>query len=71
MRSLPRRYSEGSAAKPIVDAEGRHTTDAGGKRRFAPILQWADRDTADRWSLAVVELIRTAHPGALDNGEAA
>lgn len=55
-------------SKPILDADGRHATDANGKKRYVPILQWADREVADRWSAAVVELVRQEHPGVLDNG---
>ena len=55
-------------SKPILDAEGRHAIDANSKRRYVPILQWSDRETADRWSQAVVELVRQKHPGVLDDG---
>jgi hypothetical protein len=56
-------------SKPILDRDGRHVED-GGKKKYASILQWKDRDTADRWSAVVVELVRRAHPDAL-NGDAA
>ena len=51
-------------SKPILDREGRHA-EQDGKKRYAPILQWADRATADRWSDAVVALVRQQHPDAL------
>jgi hypothetical protein len=54
-------------SKPILDRDGRHV-EQDGKRKYAPILTWADRDTADRWSAAVVELVRQHHPDALDEG---
>lgn len=54
-------------SKPLLDAEGRHATDGNGKRRYAPILAWADRETQDRWSAAVVQLVRQHHPEALDD----
>jgi hypothetical protein len=54
-------------SKPILDREGRHVEE-GGKKKYAPILQWADRATADRWSAAVVELVRQHHPDALGDG---
>ena len=44
-------------AKPILDRDGRHVEESG-KKKYAPILQWADRAVADRWSAAVVELVR-------------
>jgi hypothetical protein len=52
-------------SKPILDRDGRHMADENGKKRYAPILSWADRDTADRWSAAVVELVRQHYPEAL------
>lgn len=56
-------------AKPILDRDGRHLSDENGKKRYVPILQWPDRETADRWSAAVVELVRQHHPEAVDGGE--
>jgi hypothetical protein len=54
--------------KPVIDrASGRHV-EADGKKRYSAILAWPDRGTADRWSDAVVALVRQAHPGALDEG---
>jgi hypothetical protein len=55
-------------SKPILDRDGRHVEE-GGKKKYAPILQWKDRETADRWSVAVVELVREQHPTALGSGE--
>jgi hypothetical protein len=54
-------------SKPVLDRDGRHV-EADGKRKYLPILSWPDRGTADRWSDAVVALVRQAHPGALDEG---
>jgi hypothetical protein len=56
-------------SKPILDADGRHAEE-GGKRKYAPILRWANRATADRWSQAVVDLVRQHHPDAMDDGGA-
>ena len=53
-------------SKPILDGDGRHALDDRGKKRYAPILSWPDRATADRWSDAVVELVRQQHPDALE-----
>ena len=52
-------------SKPILDRDGRYV-EQDGKKHYAPILQWADRDTADRWSDAVVDLVRQHHPAVLD-----
>src|SRR4051812_33969391 len=53
-------------SKPILDADGRYMVDASGKKRYASILQWSDRATANRWSANIVALVRAAHPDALD-----
>ena len=42
-------------AKPILDRDGRHVEE-NGKRKYAPI------PSADRWSAAVVELVRQRIP---------
>ena len=55
-------------SKPILDRDGRHV-EQDGKKRYQPILQWSDRETADRWSAAVVDLVRQHHPDALDGVE--
>jgi hypothetical protein len=39
-------------------------------KKYAPILAWSDRVTADKWSDAVVALVREQHPDALDDGDA-
>jgi hypothetical protein len=51
-------------SKPVLDREGRHV-EVNGKKQYAPILEWRDRDLADRFSAAVVELVREAHPDGL------
>jgi hypothetical protein len=56
-------------ARPVLDGDGRHVRPDGGKPQYAAILRWRDRDLADRWSDAVVALVRGAHPDALDEGE--
>lgn len=54
-------------AKPMLDRDGQPIV-IDGKRQYDAILKWRDRDLADRWSAAVVELVRAAHPAALDAG---
>lgn len=54
-------------SKPVLNRDGRHVEE-GGKKKYASILSWSDRDTADRWSAAVVDLVRQHHPDALDGG---
>jgi hypothetical protein len=52
-------------SKPMIGADGRQL-EKDSKKRYQPILQWADRETADRWSAAVVELVREHDPEALE-----
>jgi hypothetical protein len=51
-------------AKPILDSQHRHHT-VNGRRQFTPAAEWRDRALADRWSAAVVALVRARHPDAL------
>jgi hypothetical protein len=52
-------------SKPVLDRDGKHV-EVSGKRQYAAILAWKDREVADRWSGAVVAMVRTAHPEALE-----
>jgi hypothetical protein len=52
-------------AKPQLGKDGRQIV-VDGKKQFAAILAWPDRATADRWSDAVVALVRAKHPEALN-----
>jgi hypothetical protein len=51
--------------KPQVDKDGQHKRDVNGKPAYRPVLEWRDRDLSDRFSAAVVDLIRASHPDAL------
>jgi hypothetical protein len=53
-------------SKPQIDKDGQHRRDPNGKPAYSPILEWRDRDLQDRFSGAVVDLIRAEHPDALD-----
>lgn len=37
----------------------------GGKAQWTNILSWPDKETQDRWSEKVVQLVRAEHPEAL------
>jgi hypothetical protein len=50
-------------SKPILDRDGRHVEE-GGKKKYALVLQWSDRETAARWSETVAALVRQHHPVA-------
>jgi hypothetical protein len=51
-------------AKAQIGEDGRQL-EVNGKKQFTSILSWPDRATADRWSAAVVDLVRRRHPNAL------
>ncbi|MGC2522848.1 MAG: hypothetical protein WA417_09460 [Stellaceae bacterium] len=52
-------------SKPVISRDGRQS-EVGGKRQYAPIARWRDRDLADHFSEAVVGLVRATNPNALD-----
>jgi hypothetical protein len=52
-------------SKPVLGADGRQSV-VDGKRQYAAILEWRDRDLSTRFSDAVVGLVRSAHPDAFD-----
>ena len=54
-------------SKPQIDRDGRQKV-ANGKAAFSPVLEWQSRELSDRFSAAVVSLVRDAHPGALEGG---
>jgi hypothetical protein len=51
-------------SKPVLDRDGKHV-EVNGKRQYAPILEWKDRDLSTRFSAAVIELVQQQHPDAL------
>ena len=51
-------------SKPILNSDGTAKRGDNGKIAYAPILEWADRDTADSFSEGVIEAVEAAHPGA-------
>jgi hypothetical protein len=55
--------------KPVLDRDGKHVK-PDGKPQYSAILEWKSRGLADRFSEAVVELVRQTHPGDLDDGGA-
>jgi hypothetical protein len=53
-------------AKPMLGRDGQAMRDpTTAKLKYSPILEWADRATADRFSAAVVDLIEAEYPGAV------
>jgi hypothetical protein len=56
-------------SKPVVTKDGLQARIPGsGKPQYAAMLRWSDRDTSQRFSDAVVALVRTVDPGAFDGG---
>jgi hypothetical protein len=50
-------------AKPLIDRDGAVMKDATtGKVRYAPIIEFTSKEIRDRWSAAVIEAMRAAHP---------
>jgi hypothetical protein len=54
-------------SKPQLDRDGQHKKDINGKPAYTAMLEWRDRDLADRFSQAVVELVKAVHPNAFDD----
>jgi hypothetical protein len=53
-------------SKPVLDQDGVHMTDENGKKMYAPLLVWSSKELRDRFSGAVIELVRAQYPDALD-----
>jgi hypothetical protein len=56
-------------ARPVLDSDGRQVTNQAGHKQYAPLLGWRDRNLADRFSAAIVELIQAKHPADLRGGQ--
>ena len=51
--------------KPQLDRERRPKIGADGKPLFAPVAEWRSRELTERFSAAVVALVRAQYPDAL------
>ena len=47
--------------RPLLDVKGQNVTGPDGRKQYVALLTWRDRELADRFSRAVVDLIRAAH----------
>ena len=54
-----------SAGRPAIGKDGTQMRDAAGKPLFNPTVTFADKATADKFSKAVIDALRTSHPAAL------
>jgi hypothetical protein len=52
-------------SKPMIGRDGAALTDAKGKARYSPIIEFTTREIRDRFSAAVIEALRVSHPEVL------
>src|ERR1700740_3020135 len=45
-------------SNPMIKKRGRHKADTSGKSSYVPVLEWATRELSDRFSTAIVDLVR-------------
>jgi hypothetical protein len=50
-----------------LDRDGKPRLDANGKPLFNQIIEFRDRKTSDRFNRTVLDLVRAAHPQALED----
>lgn len=50
-------------SKPLVLSNGEVKKEASGKITYVPLLEWTDRESADRFSEAVIAAVEREHPG--------
>jgi hypothetical protein len=53
-------------SKPVLDQNGVHKTGESRKKAYAPFLEWSSKELRDRFSTAVVYLVKEQFPGSLD-----
>ena len=54
-------------SKPQLDRDGNPKRNEAGKIAYVPILEWTDRDAADRFSEAVIGAVERENPGATES----
>jgi hypothetical protein len=54
-------------SKPMIGRDGSVMKDANGKIKYQPIIEFTSKNVRDKFSHAVVEALRAAHPEALEN----
>jgi hypothetical protein len=52
-------------SKPTLDRDGVAMKDQRGKIRYSPLIEFTSMAIRDRWSAAVIDAMRAAHPEAL------
>ena len=53
-------------SKPRMTREGHPATDKNGRQLYAPIVEWANKDSAERFSDSLIAEIQRSHPDELD-----
>lgn len=53
-------------SKPRIGRDGAIVKRSDGKTEYDPVVEWASRETADRFSASLILALEMAHPGALD-----
>ena len=51
-------------SRPMIGADGAIKMGDNGKPMYSPVVEWLDRESADRFSEAVIEAVEREHPGA-------
>lgn len=54
-------------SRPMIGRDGTVLRDANGKIRYSPIVEFTSREIRDRWSSAIVDALRAAHPEAFQD----
>ncbi len=57
----------GLPGKPLIDAEGKAKRGQNGKPTYVPVMEWASKDAADRFSEAVIAAVEREHPGETES----
>ena len=52
-------------SKPMIDRDGHVLRDDKQKIRYSPIIEFSSKDIRNKWSSAVIDALRAAHPEAL------
>ena len=51
-------------SKPMVGRDGIVLTDNNGKTKYSPIIEFASKEIREKFSNAVIDALRAAHPEA-------
>lgn len=51
-------------SKPMIDRDGNAMRDDTGKIRYVPLLEWATKESGNRFSEAVIAAVEEQYPGA-------